>query len=181
MKQTDKNRQGSRPIAFCAVMAALSVTVMLTGGLVPVFTYCSPLLASVLLIPVLTEYGTQKGWMVWAVSSILTLIIGIDKEAAFFYLFLGWYPILKPVFDRIRRTPARFAAKTLVFSAAVGAMYLLICFVFQIGEIMESFSALLWVNLLFFAALVAVMLLYDRALAGIYAFYCVRIRDRLKR
>ena len=56
--------QKSRPVAFCAMMAALSVVVMLLGGLVPVFTYCSPLIASILLLPVLDEYGAGKAWMV---------------------------------------------------------------------------------------------------------------------
>ncbi len=180
MSKTSNREQGSRPIAFCAMMAALSAAVMLTGGLIPVFTYCSPLLASMMLIPVLVEYGTQKGWMVWAVSSVLTLMIGIDKEAAFFYMFLGWYPILKPVFDRIRKRPARVTVKALVFTCSIGVMYLLICFVFRIGEIVESFSPLLWVNLLFVAVLVIVMLLYDRTLIGIYAIYCGRIRSKLK-
>ena len=91
----------SRVISFCAIIAALGTVIMLTGGLIPVFTYCSPIIASVLLISVLEEYGAREGWMVWAVTSALSLLIGIDKEAAFFYLFLGWYPIAKPFFDKI--------------------------------------------------------------------------------
>ncbi len=169
-----ENRFTSRPIAFCAMMAALGTVIMLTGGLIPVLTYCSPLISSFLLIPVLDRYGKQNAWMVWAVTAVLSLLIGVDKEASFFYLFLGWYPILKPFFDRIPSRILRFTGKLLLFSAAIGAMYALIFFVFQIGDIMESFSALLWINLLFFAALVAVMLLYDRLLIGIWITYLRR-------
>ena len=57
-------------------------------------------------------------------------------------------------------------------------MYALIFFVFQIGDIIESFSSLLWINLLFFAGLVAVMMLYDRLLVGIWITYLRRFRQK---
>ena len=179
MNRTDA-RASSRMVAFCAMMAALGTVIMLSGGLIPVFTYCSPLLASVLLIPVMDEYDAGKGWMVWAVTAALSLLIGVDKEASFFYLFLGWYQLLKPAFDRAPSKVGRFLIKTLIFSSSVGIMYALLCFVFQIGEILESFAVAAWVNILFFATLVAVMLLFDRTLAGLHLLYQKRIRQKMK-
>ena len=181
MEGRKKRQNGSRMIAFCAMMAALGTVIMLAGGLIPVLTYCSPLLASVLLIPVTEEYDSGKAWMVWAVTAVLSMMVGVDKEAAFFYLFLGWYPILKPFFDRIPSKVVRFLIKTAVFAAAVGIMYALLCFVLQIGEILESFDAALWINVLFFVALVAVMLLFDRSLTGLHIIYRKRIREKIGR
>lgn len=166
-----EQKMTSKSIAFCAMIAALGTVIMLTGGLVPVFTYCSPLIAALLLIPVLDQYGRKAGWMVWAVTAMLSLLIGVDKEASFFYLFLGWYPILKPYYDAVSSRILRFLWKFLTFSAAIGAMYAVIFFVFRIDDIMESFSALFWINLLFFIGLAAVMLLYDRLLVGIWITY----------
>lgn len=40
-------------MAFCGMAAALSVVILLTGGLIPVMTYVSPLAAGILLLPVL--------------------------------------------------------------------------------------------------------------------------------
>ena len=171
----------SRVISFCAIIAALGTVIMLTGGLIPVFTYCSPIIASVLLISVLEEYGAQEGWMVWAVTSALSLLIGIDKEAAFFYFFLGWYPIAKPFFDRIPSRILRAGIKLLVFILSILAMYALICFVFQLSEVISSFSAVVWINLLFFAALALVMMLYDRTLTGLHVLYRRRIRGIIKK
>ena len=179
--ERDKTRQTTRTIAFCAMMAALSTVIMLTGGLIPVFTYCSPLLASVLLIPVLEEYGARWAWMVWAVSAGLSMMIGVDKEAAFFYLFLGWYPILKPVFDRIPSKILGFTIKTSVFASAIGVMYALICFVFQIGDIVSTFSPAVWVNVLFFVMLIAVMLLFDRTLIGLRTIYRRRFQRKIRK
>ena len=135
MKNNTANR--SRMVAFCAMMAALSTVIMLTGGLIPVLTYCSPLAASALLIPVLEEYGKGKASMVWIVTAALSILIGVDKEAAFFYLFLGWYPILKPLFDRLPLKGMRMIVKTCVFSAAIGIMYALLCYVLQLWALSE--------------------------------------------
>ena len=78
------NRGRAYTVAFCSLMAALGAVMMLTGGLVPVMTYCSPLLAGVLLIPVLREHGRKWAWLVWIVTAALSMILSADKEAAFF-------------------------------------------------------------------------------------------------
>ena len=65
-------------VAFCSLMAALGVVLMMTGGLIPVMTYCSPLLAGVLLIPVMRECGVRWAWMVWIVTAALSLILSAD-------------------------------------------------------------------------------------------------------
>ena len=57
----------------------------------------------------------------------------------------------------------------------------LICFVFQLSEVISSFSAILLINLLFFAALALVMMLYDRTLNGLHVFYRRRIRRIVKK
>lgn len=171
----------SRPVAFCAMMAALGTVIMLTGGLVPVFTYCSPLIASLLLIPVLTEYGSGRSWAVWFVTTVLSLLIGTDKEAGFFYLFLGWYPIVKPHADAIPGKLPRLAVKAAIFSASVTAMYGLLCFVFRIGEILESFSASKWINAGFLVLLVASMLLYDVVLLRMALVYRYRLLPKLRK
>lgn len=152
------------PIAFGALMAAAGTAVMLLGALVPVFTYCSPLLASLFLLPVIDVCGKRNALLVWAVTSVLVLLIGADKEAAFFYLFFGWYPVAKDGLDRIGSKVLRFLLKLLIFSAAAAAMYALTCYVLGIEEIIETFSESWWVNALFLAAIVFCMMLFDAAL-----------------
>ena len=157
-------RSGTFPVAFGALMAAAGTAVMLLGALVPVFTYCSPLLASLFLLPVIDVCGRRNAVLVWAVTSVLVLLIGADKEAAFFYLFFGWYPAAKAGFDRIAPKALRFLLKLLLFSAAAAAMYALTCYVLGIEEIVESFSETWWINALFLAAVVFCMMLFDAAL-----------------
>ena len=47
--RADSRRQSSK-IAFCGMMVALSVALMLTGGLIPIATYCAPLMCGVLAV-----------------------------------------------------------------------------------------------------------------------------------
>lgn len=177
----EREKFTTKSIALCAVLAAMGTAVMLMGGLIPVFTYCSPLLSSLFLIPVLDLYGKRHAGAVWTVTALLSLLIGADKEAAFFYLFFGWYPLIKPALDRIPGKLPRFAAKTGLFAAAALLMYWLTCSVLGIEEIAESYSAALWVNLLFLAAMVLCMLLFDRALERLMLVYELRFRKLFRK
>ena len=174
-------KRQSYAIAFCALMAALGAALMTTGGLIPVATYCSPLLAGLLLLPVLVEFGVREAWMVWAVTAALSLILSPDKEAGSMYLFLGWYPILKPAFDRIRPKVLGWAAKIAVFTAAFALMYALLYFVFRLDQVLADMQELsLALNLALDALLVVVMLLYDFILGRLLPLYVYRLRPRLK-
>lgn len=175
-------RRQSWTIALCALLAALGTALMTAGGLIPIATYCSPLLAGILLLPVLEEFGAKEAWMVWAVTAALSLILSPDKEAGAMYLFLCWYPIGKPAFDRIRPRALSFFAKLLTFLLALSLMYALLCFVFQLDAVLEDFRTLgIALNLAFDLLLVFVMLIYDFLLGRLRMLYVYRLRPRLLR
>ena len=177
----EKTYRQSYTIAFCALMAALGTALMTTGGLIPVATYCSPLLAGILLLPVLYEFGKREGWMVWAVTAALSLVLSPDKEAGSMYLFLGWYPILKPAFDRLQPGVLRFLVKLALFALAFTAMYALLLYVFQLEQVVADLGELgFWMNLGLNALLVVVMLLYDFILGRLWLLYRYRLRPRLR-
>lgn len=162
-------------VALCALLSALGAAVMLAAGLIPVLTYCSPLIASLFLIPVLREFGKGRAWMTWAVTAVLSGILCADKEAVFFYFFLGYYPILKPAFDKLGK--AGWLVKLLYFAAALAVMYGLILFVLGLDIDIEGpgFMAALYI------ALTAIMLLFDFVLRRMTLLYERRIRSRLIR
>ena len=167
-------------VAFCSLMAALGAVLMLTGGLVPVMTYCSPLLAGVLLIPVMREHGIKWAWLVWIVTAALSMILSADKEAAFFYLFLGYYPILKLYLDRVKPKAFALVLKLMYFAIAVAAMYGLIYFVFRLDVGLEELEELgRFAGIVFFVMLVVCMLIYDYALRNLAILYEYRLRPKL--
>ena len=177
---TQTQYSGSFSLAFCSLMAALGVVLMMTGGLIPVLTYCSPLLAGVLLIPAMRECGVKWAWLVWLATAALSMILCADKEAAFFYLFLGCYPILKRGMDRVKPKILATVLKLLYFAGALALMYGLILLVFRLDiglEELEEIGKL--AGLVFYALLVAAMMIYDLALRNLTILYEYRLRPHL--
>lgn len=169
-------------VAFCGMMCALSVVLMLMGGLIPVMLYIAPLAAGLLLLPVLVEYGRTAAWLTWLATALCVLMLGVDKEAAFFYLFVGYYPILKWDIDRkITRKGLRIAVKLLLFTLSAGLMYLLLSLIFPAQSLMTEFGqGWLWMSLLLLVLMDFSLLMYDRALVPMVVLYDRRLRQKLK-
>ena len=81
-------------------MAALAVVIMAMGTLIPVATFVYPVLCMLLLRFVLMSCGSKVAWAWYAAVAILSLMLAPDKEAAAIFAFLGYYPIVKPAFER---------------------------------------------------------------------------------
>lgn len=155
-------RKSTRELALCSMLAALSVVLLCLGGIVPFSVYACPMLASGALLLVREECRTSYGWCCWAAVALLALLLGPDKEAAALYLFLGYYPLLQPKLETIRRPLLRWLAKLLLAVLAIGAMYALLVCVFCLTEVVEEFAEtapwLLWLT----AALgLVVFIIYD--------------------
>lgn len=173
-------RSSTMRIAFCGMMTALSVVLMLLGGLVPVMLYISPLLAGLLLLVVLIEYGKQAAWLTWLAAALCVLMVGADKEAAFFYVFIGYYPVIKWDIDRrITKKGLRLPLKMLLFTVMTGLMYLLLALLFPALMVIEEFGGV-WMTLLFVLLMNFSLLMYDRALLPMAVLYDRRLRRHLK-
>ena len=109
------------------------------------------------------------------------LFVGIDKEAAFFYLFLGYYPIVKWDIDRLKQKPVRVLLKLLVFNVSIVAMYMILGFLLHMDAVVEDFTQMGVALLIAFIALMNVcMFMYDRLLSPLVILYVKRLRPKLK-
>ena len=95
----------ARRVAMCGLMAALG-TVLLLAGALPFAAYCAPVLAMLPLLPVGDAYGDGAALCVYGVISVLDL-------------FLGYYPVLRHVIERLPGRVLRLAAKLAVCNAAM--------------------------------------------------------------
>ena len=96
----DRNRRSPAfAVALGGMLAALAVVIMCLGGLIPIATYVCPIVCSMLLAVMLKLCGRRFAWAWYAVVGILSSLFSPDKEGAAVFLFLGYYPILKPVLD----------------------------------------------------------------------------------
>ena len=89
-------------IAFGGIFAALALVIMNLGSLIPVATYVCPMLCMLILALVTGMCGNRIGWAWYGAVAILSVLMAPDKEAAAVFVFLGYYPIIKPRFDRLR-------------------------------------------------------------------------------
>ena len=159
-------------LALSSLMCALAVVFLWMSGVLPLATYGFPVLASFTLVPVRDECSKSYAWCCYAASAVLGLLLCADREAALVFLFLGYYPLLKPGLDARRSKLPRLFAKLALCSVAMGTMYLLILFVFKLDAVVQEFEAtapwLLWAT----AGLgLLLFIVYDFVLARLTALY----------
>lgn len=148
------------------MMAALAVVIMSLGALIPFATFCCPVLAMLLLLPVLEICGRRIAWAWYAAVAILSCLLCPDPEAAALFAALGYYPILRRDLDRISLRPLRLGAKLTVFNGAILLMYAVLIWVLQLEAVAQSIlEEAPWVNLLTLLMGNAAFLLTDRLLA----------------
>ena len=159
-------RTNAKQIALGGVLAALAVTIMAMGGLIPVATYVCPMLCALLQSVVLIFCGRRIAWAWYGAVAILSLLLGPDKEAAAVFVFLGYYPILKPAMDKLR---LGWLWKGILFNGAILIMYWLLLNLLGMEKLHQEFSELGTV-------LTVVMLL----MGNLVFFLLDKVLDRLK-
>ena len=132
-----RNNQASA-IALGGVMAALAV-VFLCLTVIPVATFVCPALCMLLLRIVARQCGRRIGWAWYGAVAILGVLLAPDKEAAAVFVFLGYYPLLKPVFDQWKPS---WLWKGLYFNAAIAVLYTLLLKVFGMDQLAQDYAEL---------------------------------------
>lgn len=172
----EQNRIQSRRMAFCGILTALSVVILSAGSIIPAAAVASPMLAMLCLVPIHSEYGPKTTLLVYAAVSVLAVLLCTDKELALFYVFLGWYPALRPLLLHLPRV-LQILLKCTLFTVMIAAMYALMIYLFQMQAIIEEFAG--YSNMML--ALLAIMgnatfLLQDVVLGQVAALYQKRRR-----
>lgn len=129
----------ARVMAFGGMMAALAVVIMSLGGMIPIATFVCPMLCMMILAFVVKMCGNRIGWAWYGAVAILGLLLGPDKEAAAIFVFLGFYPIIKPKLDKMK---VRLLLKLAVFNAAILLMYGLLIHLFGMAQIADEYQEL---------------------------------------
>lgn len=129
----------ARSAALGGVLAALGVCLMWVGGLLGIATYAAPMLCAVLLQVVKNLCGSRIGWAWYAAVAILSLLLVTDREAAWFFTFLGYYPLVKPWLDG-RKFPILW--KGLLFNGSLFVLYSMLLAILGIPELTQEFTGM---------------------------------------
>ena len=138
----------ARQMALGGMMAAAATVIMCLGSLIPLNTYLCPVLCIVTARLVLERCGKRMGWCFYMSVAILSLLMAPDREAALVYAFLGYYPMIRPWFQKLG--PLKGLAKLAFFTLAGAASYGALLLVMGAGAAMDegwlltAVTVLLW-------------------------------------
>jgi len=122
-------RSNSKIIALGGMLSALCVVVMSMGTMIPVNTYVCPMICIFAVQIMCVKCGGKMALCFYGAVAVLAMILAPDKEAVLVFAFLGYYPVLKPVLDRIGNRIIRTVAKIGVFSGGAVGVYSVLAFV----------------------------------------------------
>ncbi len=164
----------SRRMAFCGILCALSVVTLLMS----VFPYVSvglAALAGAALVPAAMEIKTRYGWLCYAASALLAVLIVPDFSAKWlFILFFGYYPLVQFRVNLWFSKTAIWIVKLFVFNVACIGSFFFVTYVLGERRFLDMLleypflmASIILLNMLF--------VLYDVALNQVVGFYRVRI------
>ena len=157
------------------MLSALGVILLYVGSVIQVADLSMAVLASLLCVFAVIEYGKTAPWLVFGVTSVLSLVLLPQKTPAVVYtLFFGFYPILKERFEKFDRVRC-IVFKELVFNAALIVILLAMKFLF-----LEFADIPFMLYLIAIVLCEVVFLVYDFALTRLISLYVYKLRKRFR-
>lgn len=166
-------------VAFCGLVTALSVVLMISTSIIPVATYAFPCLAGILLVAVVIEFGEKWALLSYAAVSLLSLFLAGDKEAVVYFIaFLGFYPIIKSYIERLKSKALQMVIKYSVFTVCIIGAFLVCKFLLAIPD--EEFTFFgVYVPWLFLIAGEIVFFFYDKCVTILVYRYVTSLRNKI--
>lgn len=166
-------------ITFSAIMAALATAFMLTSFF-PYLTYAIPAIAGLFIMVTLLEAGWKWAFGAYLSSAVLVFLTAEPESGLMYVFFFGYYPIVKALLEKIRKSFIEWPIKLIVFNGAVLLIYMVLAKVMNIemdsmGEFMKYGTAIL------LAAGNIVFILYDIAVSRMAMFYFSMVQPKIKR
>ncbi len=169
-------KANTRALTRSAVSAALAVVLLYLGAIVPSGRLALTAVAGLAALFVMLDCGRKWAIGVFIVSALLALLLSPVKASAVLYAaFLGYYPALKILIERVRRPAVQWGIKLALFNAALLALYLLARAILTdtISELPSSLPMwLIWIGLN------AVFLAYDVGMKGLIRVYVRRFAGK---
>lgn len=149
-------------LAFGGVATAVSLVLQLFGGAIGIGTYAAPILGYVCTALVLRLAGRRTALLHWLATGLLTLILCPDWELAVLYLcFFGWYPIAKPLLDRIPGRVLRWGVKLALFNGIQVLIWFITLQVLYDGALRSLPPIVLWLLAAFLVLWNLLLILMD--------------------
>lgn len=168
-------KSNTKKTVLISMFAALSVALLYVGSIIEVLDISAAVVASLLCIVTVIEYGGGAPWLVYAVTSVLSLVLLPYKMPAFMYaVFFGYYPIIKEKLEKHLKKPVAWVVKELIFNVAIIAITAASRWLFLSEDSPIAFE------IAFIALSEVAFVLYDIALTRVVTVYIFKLRKRFK-
>ena len=160
------------------MLCALGVILLMLGAFIEVIDLSVAVLASLLCIYAVIEIGGAYPWLIWIVTSLISLLFLPLKTPAIFYtLFAGYYPMVKEKLEKRFRPAIAMPIKIAVFHVSLALMYgvLRLFLPAQLEGIIWG-----WMLLVLYVGAVVVFVIYDYALTQVISAYLSKFRRYFK-
>ena len=128
----------TRYTTISGMVSALSVVIMLLTNIMPSMMYVIPIITGAIVFAVNEIIGKKWAVGVFFVTSFISFVLLTDKEAALNYtLFFGYYPLLKPLYEKLPKVLS-WGVKVLTFNVALVAIGLIVTFIFKLPFLDED-------------------------------------------
>lgn len=166
-------------VAFCGLVCALALVLMLCTGLIPVGTFAFPIFAGILLVAVVIEFGEKWAVAAFAAVAILSLFLAADKEAvAYFIAFFGFYPIAKSGIERLKSRAVQYILKYALFTVCIISAFTVCKFVLAVPY--EEFTVFgVYIPWVFLLISEIIFFAYDKCVTIMVMRYIVSIRNKI--
>lgn len=87
--------KSTKILSVSALMAALCVVILALGSLMESLDISLSIIAGLVVMILATEYGDRTALSVFAVVSVISVLLPMKSAGVLFFAFFGWYPILQ--------------------------------------------------------------------------------------
>lgn len=173
------NMKNTKKITLCGMVASLSIVIMLTSYF-PYLTYAIPALAGIFMMVPLIECGVSWSFGTYIASSAIIFITGETEAKLLYVLFLGYYPILKSLIERINKQAVEWMLKFICFNIAAVAFYYVSSMLFAVSfDDLGDFGK--YGAFIFLAICNVVFVIYDIGISRVASYYIISLHDKVKK
>lgn len=165
-----------RKVAMGGILTAVSLIFLYFAFYLPSMKLTMYFLAGIIPGLVLVEMGVRQAWMLYAATSILSIIIlGNAVHAIAYILMFGLYPITKFYIEKSRRLISQIILKLVYFNIAIAFIYFFWTKLFTFNVVASI--PMTWIII----GAQPAFLLYDYVFTRVIFYYLDKIRIKWRK
>ncbi|MBO4422194.1 MAG: hypothetical protein J5879_02055 [Clostridia bacterium] len=142
-----KDKYRIKMIALCGVFSAAELVIIYLSSLTDMLDLAISSMTILFTIVLMAEYGKKPTFVVYAVVSLLCMLISARKFSPLCYIFfMGLYPVIKSFFDKPPKVLG-YVLKLIYFNAAYMLLYVLVVHFAMLDDIFAIGSLMFYVTI----------------------------------